>query len=456
MHAHWDGLKKAIAQALDNQLVDPQSIAAIGVTGHGDGLYLLDDSERPLRNAILSLDSRGVEAVNRWRESGVLDQALSLTGQHPYPAAPSALLAWLKSHHPEDYRRIRWVLLCKDWIRYKLTGKIATDFTEASLSFTNVHSQSYDESALTLFDLPEIADSLPEALSPTSIAGEIHQAAADETGLAVGTPVVTGLHDVTASAIGMGGTRVGQLSIIAGTFSINEVMSNRPQTSPAWCCRNGLKRGQWMNMSISPASSANIDWFINTNCKDALALARQNGEPVFNYLEDEMSAAFSDDSRIVYHPFLYGSPHGDLATAGFLGLQAWHGRGHLLRAVLEGVVFNHRYHVAALRSAFPCHTARLSGGSSKNPRVCQLFADTIGMNIEIVDAQETGALGAAMCAAVGVSIFASLEAAAQKMIRVHKSYRPDSAKKNELEESYQRYLRTVAALSDQWPNLIIE
>ena len=358
MAGHWEGTKKAISQALSDDAVDGRRIGAIGVTGHGDGLYLLDASERPFRNAILSLDSRGCDMVEAWRKSGILDEALPLTGQYPYPAAPSALLAWLKKHAPDDFLKIRWVLFCKDWIRYKLTGKIATDFTEASVSFANVQTQSYDHRVLKLFDLQEVADWLPEVVSPLGVAGEVHQAAAKETGLPEGTPVVAGLHDVTASALGMGSARPGHLSIIAGTFSINEVISNRPKTDPAWFCRNGLQSGEWMNMSISPASSANIDWFIKTNYRDLLALARQRGESIYDDLEADLSAAFSDDSRIVYHPFLYGSPHGDMATAAFLGVQAWHGRGHLLRAVIEGVVFNHRYHVEALRSAFPCRSAR--------------------------------------------------------------------------------------------------
>ena len=453
MEALWQGTAAAIREALAAPGLATNDIAVVGVTGHGDGLYLLDAEERPIGNGILSLDSRGAEIIEAWRAVGVLDRALGLTGQYPYAAAPAAILAWLKAHRPDDYARIGWVLSCKDWLRFRLTGRIATDITEASVSFTNVRSQDYSEAALRLFGLEAIAAALPEAHGPHEIVGAVSAVAAEATGLAAGTPVATGLHDVTASAVGMGVVHPGQLSIIAGTFSINEVLSAEPKASTDWCCRNGLHRGQWMNMALSPASSANIDWFLKVCCRDAVEAAEREGGSPFDRLEPEIEQAFAGDSQIVYHPFLYGSPHGDDAWAAFLGLQGWHGRGHLLRAIFEGVVFNHRYHVEALKAAFPCARARLSGGSARSPRICQLFSDALGLEIEVVEIEETGALGAALCGAVGVGLFDSLETAVTQTVGATRRFTPSLAEGERLEARYGHYRRSVELLAPSWADL---
>src|SRR5471032_2809911 len=130
----------------------------------------------------------------------------------------------------------------------------ATDPTEASSSFTNVRTQQYSADVLDLYGLASIGRALPQIVSSTAIAGHVTSQAAAQTGLKEGTPVACGLHDVTSSAVGMGNTEPGILSITAGTFSINEILSDRPQLDPRWSCRNGTRPGQWMNMSISPAS----------------------------------------------------------------------------------------------------------------------------------------------------------------------------------------------------------
>lgn len=453
MEEHWRATCEAIRGALDAARLPAEAIGAVGITGHGDGLYPVDAAGRPHGRAILSLDSRAAEVVDGWRRDGRLDRALNLIGQRPHPFTPAAVLAWMKRHEPERYRAIGRVLFCKDWLRLRLTGETATDPTEASVAFTDVRTQAYSAEALALFGLEEIEGALPPVKGCAAVAGEVTTEAAEACGLRPGTPVVTGLHDVTATAVGMGGVRPGRLSLVAGTYSINEVISTEPVLDARWFCRNGFRPAEWMNMAISPASSANLDWFVREHGRDALADARRGGGSPFDTLNAEIEAAFAEPSGIVYHPFLYGSPLDDRATAGFLGLQGWHGRGHLLRAVFEGIVFNHRWHADALRSAFPVDEAGLAGGGARNPLLAQLFADTLGLTITIVEAEEVGALGAALCALVGVGRFADLDAAVAATRRELRRHAPDAARGAELDEAYRRYLAVADALTPVWPTL---
>ena len=453
MEALWQAAAKAIRAALADAAVDPINVAGIGVTAHGDGAFLLDQEGRPLGHAMLSLDSRAVDIVDLWRRDGTLDQALELTGQEPHPAAPSALLAWMKRHEPERFAAIGSVIYCKDWIRYRLTGDIATDRTEASVSFTNVRTQTYDYDVLSLFGLENLTSAMPSMLEVTDVVGQVTTSAAAATGLAAGTAVVSGLHDVTATAIGMGGVRPGQLSLVAGTYSINEVLSTQPALDRRWFCRNGFRPGEWNNMAISPASSTNSEWMLRQFCRDALAKADECGGSPFDYLQTEIEAAFERDNRLIYHPFLFGSSHGGEASAGLFGLKGWHDRGDVLRAVFEGIVFNHREHVDALRSAFAVTGAGLAGGGARNPLFSQLFADALGLEITIVDHDEVGALGAALVAGIGVGCFSSFDDAAAATRRILRRHRPDPSRQSMLEESYQRYREAIAEVRPLWPAL---
>lgn len=453
MEETWAAASGAIRDALARGKVSASAIAAVGVTGHGDGLYLVDQHDAPLGPGILSLDSRAVAVRDQWRDAGVLPRALALTGQQPYPYAAVSLLKWIQLNEPERYAKIGHVLFCKDWLRLRLTGLAATDPTEASSSFTDVRTQQYSREVLDLYGLTSIGRALPEIVPSTASAGRVTAQAAAQTGLMEGTPVACGLHDVTSSAVGMGITEPGVLSITAGTFSINEILSDRPQADPRWSCRNGTRPGQWMNMSISPASSSNVDWFMREFFAHEAQQAEQRGCSLFDLIEDELQIAFAEPSSVMFHPFLFGSPFEQAASASFFGIRSWHRRAHLARAVLEGMIFNHRYHVEALTSVFPAKRAGLTGGGSASPMLAQMFADVLGMQIDIPDSQEASALGAALCAGVSAGVFASLPEAGERACRIQRTHGPDPERHGRFNDVYELYLQLIANMNSSWPAL---
>ncbi|MGN6550837.1 MAG: FGGY-family carbohydrate kinase, partial [Pararhizobium sp.] len=451
MDAAWAAAAKAIREAIAAAGIAPQAIAGVGVTGHGDGLYCLDSKRQPLGHGMMSLDSRAAGVVAAWGKAGILERALPLVGQHPYPYSAPSLLAWMKRHEPERYRRVRHVFFCKDWLRFCLTGEIAIDLTEASTGFTDLDRQDYSGEALALYGLEEIAPALPPILESDSPAGTVTAEAARATGLIEGTPVAAGLHDVTAAAVGMGNLDPGDLTITAGTFSINEVLSDRPAIDrnphgPRWSCRSGVRRGTWMNMSISPASSSNLEWVVKQ-------LGEDNPAALLSGMETELDRAAASPASVIYHPFLYGSPHGSPDSAAFFGLKAWHGRAEMLQAVLEGIVFNHRTHVDALAGAFDVKRVRLTGGGSGHARMAQLFADGLGRPIEVPAQSEAAALGAALCAGVAVGAFADLSAAAEACCRIAAAYEPAPGRAAVLDRKFDLYTRLVAALQPFWQEL---
>lgn len=453
MDGLWTATAEAVAEALARSGRSSSDVVAVAATAHGDGVYLLDADRRPLGAGILSLDSRAGNVVAKWSEGPEFDAALTLTGQQPHVSAPSALLAWIQENEPDRFARIAHVLACKDWLRFCLCGTIGTDRSEASTSFTDVGSQDYTREALGLYGLETLWDALPAISHSAEVVGHVTAGAAALTGLAEGTPVAAGLHDVTASALGIGGHAAGVVGIVAGTYSINEVVSDAPRTDPRWFCRNAIEPGCWNNMSISPASAANYDWFLDTLCASDQQAASNAGTSIHAMMAPEIKAALERRSTLLYHPFLFGSPLGEVASAGFFGLRGWHDRGDLLKAVLEGIAFNHRTHVDALKDGFDFGEARLTGGISRNPAFVQMFADVLGLPVTVTDTDEAAAWGAALCAGTAVGLFPSVTGDPRDLPAISRKYSPDPARRAEFDERFALYNRIAEAMTPHWADL---
>ncbi|ENN85625.1 putative L-xylulose kinase [Rhizobium freirei PRF 81] len=449
----WIRTADAIAEAIRLSNRPASDIQAIAATAHGDGIYLLDKARKPLGRAMLSLDSRAGSIVEQWLKSPLADDTLTLTGQLPHVSAPSALLAWIKANEPERFAQIGHILSCKDWLRFCLTGVVGTDRTEASTSFTNVSTQDYSPDALKLFGVGEIIDALPPVSRSDEIVGYVTDSVAKRTGLSKGTAVVAGLHDVTASSLGAGGYADGIVAVIAGTYSINETLSSEPRVDRRWFCRNAIASGQWNNMSISPASSANYEWFLDKLCASEIASAEAAGRSIHALLAPEIEAAFNRPSSALFHPYLFGSPYGAEATASFFGLGGWHDRGDMLRAVLEGIAFNHKIHIDALSDGFSFDKVRLAGGVSRNPIVVQMFADVFGMPVTVTETDEAAAWGAALCAGAGLGVYADPESDPRDVGKIARTYYPEPARSADYRIRYDLFCDIAEAMTPLWPRI---
>ena len=449
----WSATADAIREAIAISGRPANDILAIAATAHGDGIYLADKWHKPLGRAILSLDSRAGPFVERWQADGVFDQSLAATGQVPHVSAPSALLAFIREEEPGRFKRIGHAMSCKDWLTFCLSGIIGTDRTEASTSFTDVRTQEYSDEALWLFGLQDIVHALPPISQSNRIVGRVTRETAERTGLAKGTPVVAGLHDVMASALGAGRYAEGTVALIAGTYSINETLSSEPRVDRRWFCRNGIAPGSWNNMSISPASSANYEWFLETLCSAERASGEAGGKSIHEILAPEIEAAMARPSTVLFHPFLFGSPYGAGASASFFGLGGWHDRGDMLRAVLEGIAFNHRIHVDALRDGFAFDRASLAGGVSRNPAVAQMFADVLGMPVTLTETDEAAAWGAALCAGSGAGIYADPQSDPRDLERITTTYRPDPTRSADMDKRYRAFCEIAETMAPLWPKI---
>lgn len=297
---------------------------------------------------------------------------------------------------------------------------------------------------MALYGLEDLKSALPSVSSSVRLVGQVTAAAARRTGLAEGTPVAAGFHDVTASALGIGGHRPGVLVAVAGTYSINEVVSSAPRTGKGWLCRNAIEPGMWNNMAISPASSVNYEWFLQSLCRDVVI---PKGQSIHDVLGAEITITLNKASSLLFHPFLFGSPFIPQASAAFLGLRAWHDRGTMLRSIFEGVIFHHRFHIDTLQSVFKFDHVLLTGGTSRNPAFAQIFSDITGFPVLVSETPEAAAWGAALCAGVAAGHYKSPQDDPRDLQALSRRFMPNLSNGEKLESRYQLYCQAAEAMA---------
>jgi L-xylulokinase len=205
----------------------------------------------------------------------------------------------------------------------------------------------------------------------------------------------------------------------------------------------------WMNQGVSPSSATNMEWFVREICATTGAALPADADP-FEFVEREIAAIENDPPDVVYLPFLYGSPLPIDTSATFLGIRGWHTRGHLLRAVMQGVVYNHLWHVDQLLTAFPAESIHLTGGATNSGRWCQIFADALGREVRVSLTPEAGALGVCLLAGVSVGVYRDVEDAAERAGGTQLVYQPQPAGVAAQASSYARYRRVVEAMAPVW------
>ena len=456
MEALWESTATAIKEALYTSGVKPENIVGIGTAGHGNGLYLLDREGHPARQGIQSLDTRAADIIDNWNDSGLHDKVFSYTAQSFWAAQPNALLAWIKSNEPDVYERIGAILLCKDYINYRLTGQIATDFTDMSgTSLMDVCGKCYSKELMDLYGLGELWESLPPLLNSFEIAGKVTPAAAEATGLASGTPVVAGLFDVDASALGSGVYQPGQASIIVGTWSINEIVTSEPIVDPGlFMTTIYTVPDLWLTLEASATSAVNLEWFVNQFCEKERADAKKRGISVYEICNEIVGSLPPGSTDIIFHPFLFGSNVQASARAGFYGIAGWHSKAHMLRALYEGVVYGHLSHLEKLRDAGRhIDVVRISGGGARSNVWTQIFSDAFQLPIEVPDGTEIGARGAAMTAGIGVGVFKDHQDAVNTAVRIERRHEPNAVATAYYLERYREYKRLIKCMQDAWDHL---
>jgi L-xylulokinase len=438
----------AVRDAVADAGIDARDVGGISTTGHGKGLYTLNrDGTYGL--GIVSTDTRSREVVRRLNGDAALSAYLYDRILQPlWPAHTLSILLWLKETHPDQYRQIGTILSAKDLLRHALTGQAASEYTDLSgTGLWNNARQEIDQELLGRLGLAEAAAMVPPTIASGDSAGNLTAEAAVRTGLPATTPVFGGLFDVNACAVATGITDEREITAVVGTWSITTLIRSEIESlrkgEHRYVIGSHVVPSQWLVHEASPTSASNLEWFITAMLPD---LPDDERFPYCNH-----AVAETPDTSVTFFPYLYGDDVGGNGSGTFWGIRPGTSREELVRAIYEGVAFQHVRHLKHIVAANPeIERVRFAGGATRSAVWMQLFADLIGLPVAVSPANELGALGAAICAAVGSGEYPDWAAATAAMTGIDRVFQPDPQRGARLRAKQERFDAAATAMAPIW------
>lgn len=449
----WRAACDAVSAVLATTGTAPEDVAAVSCSGYGSGIYLTDRDGNPVRPGVVSTDSRAAGMVAEWEGNGRAGVLARRIQQRIWPGQAIALMAWFSRHEPETVARTERVLFCKDFLRGRLCGDFSTDPTDAGIAGAiDVERGSYSREAFRDLGITAWLDVMPEIGPSAEVVGRVTPAAARQTGLKEGTPVVRGLADVASAALASGVVTPDRISMIAGTFSINSTVHAEPRLSVPPFLQMPYPVGNQVLATEGAATSAsNFEWFCREILDGEAHRAMATGLSVYDVCNDYVAGALERENDIVFFPYLFGGPGG--APAGLLGVKRSDRLGDVLRAIFEGIAYAHRVDIERLLSGYDAArptTIRLAGGASRSEIWSQMFANVLGLPVEVTDGTELGACGVAIASAVAIGAYSDFESAIGGMVRVRQRWEPAADRHAAHAAKYKRFLALTRALARDW------
>jgi len=437
----WRATLEAIAGAMAISGSAGTEIEAVGLTGQMHGCVMLDANSAVLRPALIWCDQRTQPQCDWLTEKIGFDRLIELTCNPALPNFTLTKLLWVRDHQPEIFARISHILCPKDYVRYRLTGEFAMDMQEASGTLLlDVANRRWSAEMAEAAGVP--MSWLPRLFEGPEICARISTTGAGTTGLAAGTPVAAGSGDQGAGAVGMGILAPGSVSATIGTSGVVFAATDAPIKDKLGRLHTFCHAapGRWHVMGVTNGAGLSLRYFRDTFAPGT----------TYEELLTEAALALPGCEGLLWAPYLFGerTPHLDpKARAAFVGITASHTRAHFLRAILEGVAFSLRDTLTLFDElGVPVKAIRLGGGGARGPLWRQIQADVYGHSVELLEAEEGGAFGAALLAGTGINAWPNVESACAETIRIAETVTPKDGAA--MQEEYKLYRRVYPALRE--------
>jgi len=442
----WQASLQAIRQAIHASGLPPHAISCVGFSGQMHGAVVLDKNHEVVRPALIWCDQRTEVQSRQLARIFGIDRLIHLTCNPPLTNFTLTKLLWLQQNEPENWERVRYVMLPKDYVRFRLTGESATDVADASGTLLlDVARRTWSSEVLRKTNIDNRF--LPQLFESQEICGSISQEASVLTELKAGTPVIAGAGDQAAGAVGIGITKAGIVSATIGTSGVVFAATDHPAMDPkgrlhSFC--HAIPQ-RWHVMGVTQAAGLSLRWF-----RDQFGFSHENGRSSYQLLTEEAATVPAGSGDVFWAPYLMGerTPHLDPnARAAFLGLSASHSRAHMTRAILEGVAYSLKDTFAIFDDiGVPVQHIRLGGGGARSPLWRQIQADVYGHEVELVEAEEGAAFGAAILAGVAAKWWTNVDEACEAVVRIASRVKPDPTNSAKMLAGYQTYRRIYPAL----------
>jgi xylulokinase len=394
-----------------------------------------------VRPALLWCDQRTEKQCSEITTKVGAERLIDLVSNPAVTGFTLPKILWLRENEPENWNRVRTILLPKDFIRFRLSGDRSSDVADSSGTLLfDVASRRWSSEMLEIFALDK--QLFPDVCESIEVTGVVSQQGADQTGLLPGTKIVAGAGDNAAGAIGTGTVRPGTVSITIGTSGVVFVVTDKPTLDLKGRTHTLCHAvpGRWHMTGVTQSAGLSLKWF----------RANFAADKSYDQLTSEAATIGPGADGLIWLPYLMGerTPHMDPdARAAFVGFSGMHTRAHAVRAILEGVAFSLRECLDIFRElGLPLEKIRLSGSGAKSTLWRQIQADVYGQNVEHLEAEEGAAFGAAILAGVGVGGWSTVDDACKQTIAVRETLEPNDENNKVLYERYKIYRSLYPAL----------
>ena len=440
----WEVVAATSRQVIAESGIDPAEILGVGISAQMWNTLPVDEEGRPLTPMLSWLDLRSIAQADRVTAGDMPDFLFKHTGNIPTAKDSIPKILWLKEERPEIWSRTAYLLDCKEYILFKLTGKIAIDWVGASVYFLfDPITRCWSEEVCHQLGIP--MEMLPPAYPATDVIGEVIPRAAVETGLDPGTPVVICAGDVAVAQSGAGANQEGKAHLCIGTatwIGVSSAAFRNDPHKPLWGL-NHIDPGKYIIAGEMETGGGALMWFRDTLCQEEARLALQQGTSSYDLISASAQAVPPGSDKLLFLPWLSGERAPVLdhyARGGYLGLNISHTKGHMARALMEGVAYHLRWICEAMEKiGFEINLMNAIGGGCSSQLWMQIISDVTGKPLQIMkNHQEAGAAGTALTVAVGLGVYSGMDDI-DPLIGISRKIQPDSERWGRYDQLYHEY-----------------
>jgi len=445
----WTSTKKAIEETLRNSKVEPKEISALGLSGQMHGTVLLGNDLIPLRPAIIWADKRSESQCEEIYERVGKEKVLETTCNPVMPGFMAPSLLWVKQNEPAIFERVSKVLLPKDYIRFKLTGFLTSDVSDASATLLfDVNRREWSTEIISRLGFER--EFFPQVCESIDVTGEVSGEASQETSLPIGAEVVAGGGDSPVGAVGCGVIKPGIVSSNIGSAGQVFAALDKMKVDPGFRIHTFCHAvpHKWYIQGATLSAGLSLTWFMeNLGFDEALGTSDVDH---YDLLSKEAESAEPGCRALFFMPYMMGerSPHMDPYAKGlFFGLTLSHRRAHMIRAIMEGVVYALRDSLEIFKElGVKVDRIVARGGGARSTLWRQIQADIFNSEVMTVEVKEEAAFGAALLAGVGVGVYRDLEEAVREAVKVRGVQYPSADRVGVYERHYQKIYRRLYPL----------
>lgn len=442
----WQNVLNSLILLVRRNKINKDDVIGMGVTGQGEGIWLIDEYGKPIQNSYLWSDGRAYKEVEDLlkKENEVLyKDIVKTTGLTAFPGNQLILLMWMHKNQPEVLDKADKMFFCKDWIRFNLTGEVFTDTTDAGTAHLDLSTNQPAKDIYKKLGLEKYLRLIPEIKKPHEIGGYLTQKVADNVGLNAGIPVVMGGIDLVNSMVGMGAVENNDIGIILGTTCGVQVVleKDKAEFGDSRYENHAIEN---LTISMNPTMNGmpNIDWSINE-----ISLNKD-----YKIIDDVIRNIKPGCDGVVYHPYIGAAgeraPFTNVnAKASFFGINQDTTRDSLIKAVYEGMIYAVK---DCLLKASDEGEIFISGGGAKSTILPQLIADATGLVVNKSKGYELGAKGAAIMVLIALGYYKDYPEAKAKCCEALDKIYPNKDKKYIYDRYFTLYKKLRLAYNDLW------